>query len=93
MWVSLFRGRYIVSVCALFVIVTSGVASADPFSATFTTRESKRITAIAPTAPYTRTYQALTSDSKDLTFQESLTGRTFLAFASKDGALDDLGTN
>ena len=93
MWVSLFRRRYMVPVCGLFVVATSGTAAADPFSATFTSRESKRITAIAPAAPYTRTYQALTEDSKDLTFQESLTGRTALAFASKDGALDDLGTN
>jgi len=68
-------------------------AWADPFSATYTNRESKLVSAIATAAPFTRTYAALTSESKDLSFSESTSGRIFLAFSSLDRALDDLGTN
>lgn len=82
------RLSLLVVVAAVIVTGASNVWG-DPFSATYTTRESKRISAIATAAPFTRTYEVLTGDSKDLTFFESKTGRTFIAFASKDGTLDD----
>jgi hypothetical protein len=75
------------------ILVSAPNAWADPFSATFTNRESKAITAISPTAPFTRTYQALTNESQDLSFYESTSGRTFVAFSSLDGTVDDLGTD
>jgi hypothetical protein len=75
------------------VVLNSSPAKGDPFSATYTTRESKRITSIGAVAPFPRTYSALTRDSKDLTFYESKTGRMFISFASKDGTIDDLGQN
>lgn len=75
------------------VVLVSSPAKSDPFSSTYTTRESKRITAVATAAPFTRAYSALTQDTKDLTFYESKTGRMFIAFASKDGTVDDLGKN
>jgi len=94
MWDSLFRRWcFLLPASAVCSVIPTMTGVADPFSAAFTSRESKRITAISAVAPYTRTFQALTADSKDLTFQESQTGRTFLVFASKDGTLDDLGTN
>jgi hypothetical protein len=68
---------------------TSLAQVTEPFSALTTSRESKKITNIAVTPPYTRTYQNLASDSKDLTFQDVTDGRIFLAFASKDGTVDD----
>ena len=83
------------SLCVAVGAMMLGVpeAWADPFSATYTSRESKAITAISPTAPFTRTYQALTNESKDLSFYESTSGRTFVAFSSLDGTVDDRGTN
>jgi hypothetical protein len=93
MWVSLFRRWCFLPVCGVFAVATVPSAVADPFSATFTSRESKRISAIAESAPFTRTYQALTADSKDLSFQEASNGRTVITFASKDAALDDLGND
>lgn len=67
----------VVSALGTIVVLFSSPAMSDPFSATYTTRESKRITAIATAAPFTRTYSALTQDTKDLTFYESKTGKTF----------------
>jgi hypothetical protein len=93
MWVSLFKRRYIVPVCGLIAVATSVTAVADPFSAAFTSRESKRISSILSVAPFTRTYQALTDDSKDLTFQEATNGRTVVVYASKDEALDNAGAD
>jgi hypothetical protein len=61
----------------------------DPFSALTTSRESRKITNISAAPPYTRTYQNLTGNSKDLTFQDVSDGRIFTAFASQDGTVDD----
>lgn len=93
MWVSLFRRRFFLPVCGLCALIPAVPSMADPFSATFTTRESKRISSISPVAPFTRTYQALTADSKDLAFQEATNGRTVIVFASKDEAPDNAGAD
>jgi len=93
MWVSFFRRWSLLPICGIVAVIPSVSSVADPFSAAFTSRESKGITAISEVAPFTRSFQALSADSKDLTFQESVTGRTFIVFASKDGSLDNLGTN
>jgi hypothetical protein len=93
MRISLLIPRCSLSLLMGALMVAGAQAWAEPFSATFTNRESKAITAIAPTAPFTRTYAALTQESKDLSFYESTSGRLFLAFSSLDGTLDNLGTN
>jgi hypothetical protein len=65
-------------------------AQTPPFSASTTSRESVRITSIAGTPPFTRTYANLTADSRDLSFQRSDDGRIFLAYSTLDGSVDDL---
>ncbi len=93
MWVSLFRQRLFLPICALGALVPGVSSVADPFSATFTNRESKRISNIQSTAPFARTYQVLTDDSKDLSFQEATNGRTIIVFSSKDEAVDNTGAD
>ena len=92
------RSSLFARVCSLCMVPTGLLlsatqATADPFAAEYTVRESKRVSAIATAAPFTRTYTVLAQDSKDLTFYESPTGKLFIAFASKDASLDDLGAN
>jgi Tol biopolymer transport system component len=80
-------------VLVLYVLIeVSGAAYAQTplFSASSTLRESKKITAISSSVPFSRTYAALAGDSSDLTFQELSSGRLYLSFASFDSTMDDL---
>jgi hypothetical protein len=73
------------------VLFASSVRADDYiFASSVTSRESKKISAIAATPPFDRTYTVLSQDSRDLTFQEMSNGRIYLAFASKDATVDDL---
>lgn len=83
---------------ATVAICAAQFASALPFSAETTSRESKRVTAVGPAPYYEQSYTALTRDSRDLVFQEFryadsdssiVTEPRFLAFSSADGSIDD----
>ena len=90
--------------CIIYLSAFSSpsVLSALPFDVETTIRHSKKVVSQGPAPFYEKTYSALSSDSQDLAFQEfryttdsskTVTEPRFLAFATKDGSLDDFFAN